>query len=46
MDKPLFIDAERLAGFKQRGAEVDVMLDLMIHDLDLALSLARAEVSE
>jgi predicted dehydrogenase len=43
--KALYIDAERLAGFKQRGAEVDVILDLMIHDLDLALSLARAEVS-
>ncbi len=43
--KPQFIDAERLSGFKQRGAEVDVILDLMIHDLDLALSLARAEVS-
>jgi predicted dehydrogenase len=45
VDRPQFIDAERLAGFKQRGAEVDVILDLMIHDLDLALSLARAEVS-
>ena len=46
VDKALYIDAERLAGFKQRGAEVDVILDLMIHDLDLALSLARAEVSD
>lgn len=45
VDRPLYIDAERLAGFKQRGAEVDVILDLMIHDLDLALSLARAAVS-
>lgn len=45
VDKALYIDAERLAGFKQRGAEVDVILDLMIHDLDLALSLARSEVS-
>jgi predicted dehydrogenase len=45
VEKPLFIDAERLAGFKQRGVEVDVILDLMIHDLDLALSLARSEVS-
>jgi predicted dehydrogenase len=45
IDRALYIDAERLAGFKQRGAEVDVILDLMIHDLDLALSLARAEVS-
>jgi len=44
--RPLYIDAERLAGFKQRGAEVDVILDLMIHDLDLALSLARSEVKE
>ena len=45
VEKALYIDAERLAGFKQRGAEVDVILDLMIHDLDLALSLARSEVS-
>jgi predicted dehydrogenase len=46
VDRALYIDAERLAGFKQRGAEVDVILDLMIHDLDLACSLARAEVSD
>jgi predicted dehydrogenase len=45
MDRPVFIDAERLAGFKGRGAEVDVVLDLMIHDLDLACALARAEPS-
>lgn len=44
MDRPVFIEAERLAGFKQRGAEVDVVLDLMIHDLDLAAALARAPV--
>ena len=46
VDRALYIDAERLAGFKQRGAEVDVILDLMIHDLDLAFSLARAEVEK
>ncbi|HEX2197663.1 MAG TPA: Gfo/Idh/MocA family oxidoreductase [Burkholderiales bacterium] len=46
MQRPLFIDAERLSGFKQRGADVDVVLDLMIHDLDLALSLAKGEVSD
>jgi predicted dehydrogenase len=46
MQRPLFIDAERLSGFKQRGADVDVLLDLMIHDLDLCLALARAPVSE
>jgi predicted dehydrogenase len=45
MDRPLFIDAERLSGFKQRGAEVDVILDVMIHDLDLAVSLAGSEVA-
>jgi predicted dehydrogenase len=45
MDRPLLIDAERLSGFKQRGAEVDVILDLMIHDLDLAVSLAGSEVA-
>ena len=46
MDRPVFIEAERLAAFKQRGAEVDVVLDLMIHDLDLACALARAEPVE
>jgi len=46
MDRPLFVEAERLAAFKQRGAEVDVVLDLMIHDLDLACALARAEPTE
>ncbi|HVF64281.1 MAG TPA: Gfo/Idh/MocA family oxidoreductase [Casimicrobiaceae bacterium] len=43
--RPLFIDAERLAGFKRRGVDVDVILDLMIHDIDLTLSLVRADVS-
>jgi predicted dehydrogenase len=46
MDRPLFIEAERLAGFKQRGAEVDVVLDLMIHDIDLALTLSKSEVRD
>ena len=44
--RPLFIDIERLAPFKGRGADVDVVLDLMIHDLDLALALARAPVEQ
>jgi predicted dehydrogenase len=46
MQRPLYIDAERLSGFKRRGADVDVVLDLMIHDLDLCLALAKAPVSE
>jgi predicted dehydrogenase len=45
MDRALFVEAERLSGFKQRGADVDVVLDLMIHDLDLAVALAGAAVS-
>ncbi len=45
MQRPLFIEAERLSGFKLRGADVDVVLDLMIHDLDLALALAKGKVT-
>jgi predicted dehydrogenase len=44
VERPLFIDAERLAGFKVRGTDVDVILDVMIHDLDLAAGLARSPV--
>jgi len=45
--KPLFIDCERLSGFKQRGIDVDVVLDLMIHDLDLVLSMTgKSEVTQ
>lgn len=42
--RPLFIDIERLAPFKARGTDVDVVLDLMIHDLDLVLALAKAPI--
>jgi predicted dehydrogenase len=42
--RPLFIDIERLAPFKGRGTDVDVVLDLMIHDLDLVLALESAPV--
>ena len=44
IDRPMFIDAERLASFKLRGIDVDVVLDLMIHDLDLALALVGRNV--
>jgi len=46
MQRPLLIDAERLSGFKRRGADVDVVLDLMIHDIDLCLALAGSEVTD
>ncbi|HVE50148.1 MAG TPA: Gfo/Idh/MocA family oxidoreductase [Casimicrobiaceae bacterium] len=44
IDQPLFIDAERLASFDPRARDVDVVLDLMIHDIDLALSLVKRDV--
>jgi predicted dehydrogenase len=42
--QPRFIECHRLAPFVERGTDVDVILDLMIHDLDVILSLVRAEV--
>jgi predicted dehydrogenase len=41
---PLFIEVHRLAQFDPRGTEVSVILDLMIHDIDIILSLVRSEV--
>jgi predicted dehydrogenase len=40
---PRFIESHRLAFFKERGTDVDVVLDLMIHDLDHVLSLVRSQ---
>lgn len=42
--KPLFIESHRLAQFNPRGSDVAVVLDLMIHDIDLILSLVRSPV--
>jgi predicted dehydrogenase len=42
LDRPFFVEAERLSGFKGRGTDVDVVLDLMIHDIDLVLALMPA----
>lgn len=44
MGRPLYIEAVRIAPFKPRGTDVSVILDLMIHDLDLILALADSEV--
>lgn len=41
---PMFIEAHRLAIFNPRGTDVSVILDLMIHDLDIVLSLVKSEV--
>jgi len=45
IEDPLFIDSNRLAPFGLRGTDVAVVLDLMIHDLDLVLSLMPGEVT-
>jgi len=43
---PLFIESHRLNSFQERGSEVDVILDIMIHDIDIILNLVDAEVKE
>lgn len=42
--QPMFIEAHRLAQFNPRGTDVSVVLDLMIHDLDIILSLVQSKV--
>jgi predicted dehydrogenase len=41
---PLFIESHRLNSFQERGTEVDVILDIMIHDIDIILNLVDDEV--
>jgi predicted dehydrogenase len=43
---PGFIESHRLAPFSGRGAEVDVVLDLMVHDIDIILSLVSSKVKQ
>ncbi len=43
---PVFIESHRLAPFTPRGCDVDVVLDLMIHDLDIILSLLESPVEQ
>ncbi len=42
--KPMFIESHRLAQFNPRGTDVAVVLDLMIHDIDIIMSLVRCGV--
>ena len=44
--QPLFFEVHRLSLFTPRSLDVDVLLDLMIHDLDVVLSLVRAPIQE
>ncbi len=43
--KPMFIETHRLAEFNPRGTDVPVVLDLMIHDIDIILSVVNSEVT-
>ena len=43
--RPLYIEATRIAPYKGRGTDVSVILDLMIHDLDLVLSLVDSPIA-
>lgn len=44
--QPMFIEVHRLAQFNPRGTEVSVILDLMIHDIDIILSLVKSDVKQ
>ena len=44
--KPLFIESNRLSPFKVRGSEIDVIMDLMIHDIDAAISLNKSKITK
>lgn len=46
LEQPRFIESHRLAPFGPRGTDVAVILDLMIHDIDLVLSLVHEPVTE
>jgi predicted dehydrogenase len=44
IDKPMFVEAHRLAQFNPRGTDVPVILDLMIHDIDIVLSVINSNI--
>ncbi len=45
LDAPLFIESHRVAPYNPRGADVSVILDLMIHDIDIILDIVHSEVA-
>lgn len=46
VDRPRFLESDRLAPFNPRGSDVAVVLDLMIHDIDLLLTLVKSEAKD
>ncbi len=45
-DRPMFIESHRLAQFNPRGTDVPVILDLMIHDIDIVLSVVKSNIKK
>jgi len=43
-ENPMFIESHRLSGFNNRGIDVPVILDLMIHDIDIILNVVKANI--
>jgi len=46
LNNPMFIETHRLAEFNPRGTDVSVVLDLMIHDIDIVLSLVKSTIKK
>jgi len=44
LKKPLFIESHRLSIYNERGTDVSVVLDLMIHDIDIILNFVKSEI--
>jgi len=45
IEQPMFIEAQRMGGFKARATDVDVISDLMIHDIDIILALVKSDIT-
>ncbi|OGV48902.1 MAG: UDP-N-acetyl-D-glucosamine dehydrogenase [Legionellales bacterium RIFCSPHIGHO2_12_FULL_42_9] len=45
LDNPLFIESQRVAPFNPRGTDVDVILDLMIHDIDIIQNIVKSPIT-
>ena len=46
LNRPRFIESQRMAPFKPRGTDVNVVLDLMIHDIDIILSMIDSDIKQ
>lgn len=45
LKEPMFIESHRLSPFPERSTDIDVILDLMIHDIDIILSMVKSEIA-